>query len=192
MQTLERKTSETQITCKLALYENNGYTINTGLGFLDHMLEAFAKHSQIGLEINAAGDLHIDDHHTVEDVALTLGEAIHLELGNANGIARYGYAYAPMDEALSRAVIDLSGRPASEVHLTLKREKLGDVACENFTHFFRSLAIAIGCSIHIDVLRGENDHHKIESAFKALALALRMAIQKTNSGIPSTKGVLYE
>jgi imidazoleglycerol-phosphate dehydratase len=137
------------------------------------------------------GDLHVDDHHTVEDCALTLGAAINEALADRAGIARFADAYAPMDESLSRAVLDLSGRPAACVNLALTRERLGDVSTENLTHFFVSLSTTLRAAIHLDVLRGENDHHKAEAAFKAFALALRRAVARDGSdAIPSAKGVL--
>ena len=194
--TTERITSETNIQCTVSLDGTGESEISTGLGFLDHMLQSFSKHSRIDIILSVKGDLHIDDHHTVEDTALTLGESLRQALGDGRGIARFGHAYVPMDEALARAAVDLSGRPASVINLDLKREVLGEVACENFTHFFRSLSTALRCALHIDVLRGENDHHRAEAAFKACARALKEAVRRDSSStsqasIPSTKGVIY-
>ncbi|MEC9442311.1 MAG: imidazoleglycerol-phosphate dehydratase HisB [Myxococcota bacterium] len=189
--TIERKTRETEIRVQLDLDGSGSAKISTGLGFLDHMLEALAKHARLDLELACAGDLHIDDHHTVEDCALALGQALDQALGDRSGIARFSHAYAPLDEALARVVIDLSGRPWPEVHIGFTREKIGDVATENLTHFFESLAMTARCALHVDVLRGKNDHHRAEAAFKALALALRQAVARdASAGIPSTKGVL--
>jgi imidazoleglycerol-phosphate dehydratase len=186
-----RETAETRIEGKLVLSGCGRASVSTGLGFLDHMLAALARHGGFELELTCAGDLAVDDHHTVEDVALTLGRAFDEALGARRGIQRFGHAYAPLDEALARAVLDLSGRPCAVVELMLVRERLGDVACENLTHFFQSFAIAARASLHVDVLRGANDHHKAEAAFKALALALRTAITVTGDPrVPSTKEVL--
>ena len=189
--TIARKTRETDIRVILDLDGSGTSKISTGLGFLDHMLEALAKHGRLDLELTCQGDLHIDDHHTVEDCAPALGQALDQALGDRSGITRFAHAYAPLDEALARVVIDLSGRPWPEVHIGFVREKIGDVATENLTHFFESLAITARCALHVDVLRGKNDHHRAEAAFKALALALRQAVARdASAGIPSTKGVL--
>jgi imidazoleglycerol phosphate dehydratase HisB len=187
---IDRTTSETSIHVAVSLDGAGASKLATGIGFLDHMLAALAKHSRIDIELSCAGDLHIDDHHTAEDCALALGAAIDKALGDRSGIRRFGSAYAPLDEALARAVVDLSGRPMPVVSLTLERESLGGIACENLTHFFVSLAMSLRAALHIDVLRGVNDHHKAEAAFKALALALREAVSRDGAGIPSTKGVL--
>ncbi len=189
---LERNTIETRIQCTISLDGSGNYQIDTGLGFLDHMLETLSKHSKIDIEIIARGDTSRDDHHTVEDVAIVLGEAIRQAIGEACGIERFGEATIAMDEALARAVLDISGRPAPVISLDLQREQIGGIACENITHFFRSFATELRCALHIDVLRGDNDHHRIEAAFKALARALRTAVSITGTSIPSTKGVLYE
>ena len=154
------------------------------------MLTALAFHSRMDLKLICDGDLHIDDHHTAEDCALALGTAIDEALGPRTGIKRFGYAYAPLDEALARSVIDLSGRPWPEIHLHLQREMVGTWACENITHFFQSLAMTQRCSLHVDVIRGDNDHHKAEAAFKSLAKALGEAVTKAEGAVPSTKGVL--
>jgi len=188
---LERQTAETQISVRVDLDGVGDSSISTGIGFLDHMLTALSRHGRIDIQLEASGDLEVDDHHTAEDCALALGSAIDLALGERRGIRRFGTAFVPMDEALCRAVIDLSGRPAAVVHLGLRREMLGTIANENLTHFFNSLAMAIRGSLHVDLLRGDNDHHRAEAAFKALALALREAVSRDgNERIPSTKEVL--
>lgn len=189
--TTTRVTGETHVTLTLVLDGTGRAAIRTGLPFYDHMLTALAKHARFDLDIACAGDLHVDDHHTVEDVALTLGEALATALGDRRGVKRFGSAYAPLDEALARAVIDLSGRPWAEVDLGLRREQIGTVACENLGHALRSLAMAARLTLHVDVLKGENDHHRAEAAFKAVALALRQAVALDgHADVPSTKGVL--
>lgn len=174
--------------------KSQNITIDTGIGFLDHMLHALAKHSGWSLSLRTRGDLHIDDHHTAEDTFIALGQALKTALGTISGLARFGYAYCPLDEALSRAVVDLSNRPFSVVDLGLKREKLGDLSCEMIPHCLQSFAQGAGITMHVDCLRGENDHHRAESAFKALAVALRMACSPVvgrEGEVPSTKGVLF-
>ena len=189
--TVSRKTNETDITLTLNLDGSGKADITTGIGFLDHMLGALTKHARFDLTLKCQGDLHIDDHHTAEDCALALGAALDEALGDRAGIGRFGSAYAPLDEALARAVIDLSGRPYAHVALGLRGERLGDLACENIGHVLRSLAIAARATLHVDLLRGENDHHRAEAAFKATALALRQAVAKGGGdNVPSTKGVL--
>lgn len=189
--TIERTTKETRITCTLNLDGSGKSTVNTGLGFFDHMLNAFAKHSRMDLELTCAGDLHCDDHHTVEDCAIVVAEAISAALGDGRGIERFGQSFVPMDETLVRCAIDLCGRPTSIIALGFKREQIGGVATENITHFFRSFANTLRCSLHLDTLRGENDHHKAEAAFKSTARVLRDAITLTAfNDIPSTKGVV--
>lgn len=185
-----RTTKETSIELELNLDGSGLIEIETGIGFLDHMLTALAFHSGLDLTLKCQGDLHVDDHHTAEDCAIALGSAIDGALGRRRGIKRFGYAYAPLDEALARTVIDLSGRPWPEIHLSLEREMVGTWACENITHFFQSLAMTLKCSLHVDVLRGTNDHHRAEAAFKSLAKALREALTRTDGAVPSTKGVL--
>ena len=188
---LSRNTSETRIAIRLDLDGSGRVSVETGIGFLDHMLDALCRHGRLDLSLSAQGDLHIDDHHTVEDCALALGEAVDQALGERRGIRRFGYAYAPMDGSLARAVIDLSGRPAAAIDLGLRREMLGTLATENLTHFFQSFAFAARAAVHIDLLRGDNDHHRAEAAFKAFALALREAVGEDGTAqIPSTKGVL--
>ncbi len=186
-----RKTKETEITVSLDLDGDGAAEVTTGIGFLDHLLTTLAKHARFDLTLSCKGDLHIDDHHTAEDCALALGTALDEALGERVGITRFGSAYAPLDEALARAVIDLSGRPYAYVKLGLKREALGGLACENIGHVLRSLATAARATLHVELLRGENDHHRTEAAFKAVALALRQAVARTGEdGVPSTKGVL--
>jgi imidazoleglycerol-phosphate dehydratase len=188
---LTRNTSETQVECTLVLDGTGQHNIQTGIGYLDHMLSALAKHASFDLTLTCKGDLHIDDHHTAEDCALVLGHAFAQALGNKAGVVRFGHAYAPLDEALARAVVDLSGRPYAHVDLHLVRESLGTLACENITHVWVSFAMAAQCTLHLETLRGSNDHHKAEAAFKAAALALRQACARSgNPSVPSTKGVL--
>jgi imidazoleglycerol-phosphate dehydratase len=188
---ITRKTLETSIALELTLDGEGRAEVRTGLGFLDHMLVALAKHARFDLSLTCEGDLHIDDHHSAEDSALALGQALDKALGERRGIARFGFAYAPLDEALARAVVDLSGRPAAVVELGLEREALGGLSCEMVPHIFASLATAGRMALHVDVLRGANDHHRVEAAFKALALALRHAVRIAGpDAVPSTKGVL--
>jgi imidazoleglycerol phosphate dehydratase HisB len=188
--TVERVTGETRITCTLSLDGTGRSSVKTGLGMLDHLLTALARHARLDLDLSCEGDLWIDDHHTAEDCALVLGQALERALGERRGIRRFGHAWAPLDEALARAVVDLSGRPWPEIHLDLRRERLGDLACENIVHVLQSLAMAARCNLHVDVVRGANDHHKAEAAFKATALALRAAVSRDGDDVPSTKGVL--
>lgn len=188
---IERRTSETEIRLTLALDGTGTTVIDTGLGFLDHMLTALIKHSRLDMELACSGDLHVDDHHTVEDCGIALGQALDRALGDRRGIRRFAHAMAPLDEALARVVVDLSGRPSPHVDLGLVRPKIGDVAAENLGHFFESLAIAGRMALHVDVLKGTNDHHRAEAAFKATALALRDAVALTaHDDVPSTKGLL--
>jgi|TARA_R110000782_G_scaffold20675_10_gene55833 imidazoleglycerol phosphate dehydratase HisB len=188
---ISRATNETRIDVSVNLDGRGEAEVFTGIAFLDHMLGATARHGGLDLGLRCEGDLEVDDHHTAEDCALALGAAIDQALGERRGIARFGYAYAPLDEALARVVIDLSGRPMPVVDLGLHREMLGGIACENLTHVFVSLAMNLRASVHVDVLRGENDHHRAEAAFKALGLAIKAAVARTGSDeVPSTKGVL--
>jgi len=188
---VQRKTLETDITARLVLDGTGTAAVSTGIGFLDHLLTALARHARLDLELTCAGDLHIDDHHSAEDCALALGAALDQALGDRAGIARFGHAYAPLDEALARAVIDLSGRPCSDINLHLWGERLGTLACENVAHVLRSFATTARATVHVDVLKGDNDHHRAEAAFKALALALRQALARDGGrAVPSTKGVL--
>lgn len=188
---VDRATLETRIAVTVNLDGSGQTDIFTGIAFFDHMLNAMARHGRFDLSLRCEGDLDIDDHHTAEDCALALGVAMDKALGERRGIARFGHAYAPLDEALARVVIDLSGRPSPVVDLGLKREMLGGIACENLTHVFVSLAMSLRAAVHVDVLRGDNDHHRAEAAFKALGLALHSAVAVTGPDeVPSTKGVL--
>lgn len=188
--TIQRSTLETKIELSLNIDGTGDVSAKTGLGFLDHMLTALATHARFDLNLGCKGDLEVDDHHTVEDCAIVLGEGFNKALGERRGIRRFSSAYAPLDESLARVVVDISGRPSANVELDLRREMIGDVACENITHFFVSFAMAARLTLHVDVLRGANDHHKAEAAFKALALALREAVVIDGDRVPSTKGVL--
>jgi imidazoleglycerol-phosphate dehydratase len=186
-----RATRETDVRCRVVLDAAGSSRVATGIGFLDHLLATFAQHARIDLELACRGDLFVDDHHTVEDCSLVVGEALDRALGDRRGIARFGSAFAPLDESLARAVVDLSGRPWCEVALGLRRERIGALSCEMIPHAVRSLAFAARATVHLSVLTGANDHHRAESAFKALALAVRRATARDGSaGVPSTKGVL--
>jgi imidazoleglycerol-phosphate dehydratase len=187
-----RKTKETDVSVKLSLDGEGRSCIGTGLPFLDHMLELFAKHGLFDLEVNCRGDLEIDDHHSVEDIAITLGQALTEALGNKAGINRYGEAIVPMDEALCRSVIDLSGRFYLIYEVTTRRQKIGNFSVELAEHFWRSFAETAKFNLHIDCLRGRNTHHILEGTFKATARALRQAVERDPriSGVLSTKGVL--
>ncbi|RLN97549.1 hypothetical protein BBJ28_00015614 [Nothophytophthora sp. Chile5] len=188
---ISRVTKETSISVKLSLDGTGKSKVSSGIGFLDHMLTALSKHSRFDLELECKGDTWIDDHHTTEDCALTLGEAFDQALGDRAGIARFGSACVPLDEALSRAIVDISSRAHSEINLQLVRPMVGELSCEMITHFFESFASAARLTLHVDVLRGRNDHHRAEASFKALAVALRTAVKHdATAGIPSTKGVL--
>ncbi|MEM8886030.1 MAG: imidazoleglycerol-phosphate dehydratase HisB [Planctomycetota bacterium] len=186
----QRHTEETRITLEFEPRGCGERRIDSGIGFLDHMLGTLAFHARFDLALQAEADLHVDDHHAAEDCALALGTALDQSLGDRRAITRFGSAYAPLDEALARAVVDISGRPGACIDLGLTREALGGLACENIPHFFRSFATAARLTLHVDVLRGENDHHRAEAAFKALALALRAALAPQRDGIPSLKGTL--
>jgi imidazoleglycerol-phosphate dehydratase len=186
----QRETKETDISAVVRLDGEGRAEITTGLGFLDHMLTALALHAGLDVTLTCVGDLAVDDHHTVEDCALVLGSTFRAAVGDGSGIRRFGCGFAPLDEALARVVIDISGRPSCCVDLGLVRERLGDVACENLSHFFGSFAAAARVTLHVDVLRGDNDHHRAEAAFKALAIAIREAIAPSGTGVASTKGVL--
>jgi len=188
-----RQTRETSIRVALDLDGTGKATLNTGIGFLDHLLDALARHARFDLSLSCEGDLHVDDHHSAEDSALALGEALDRALGERRGVARFGWALAPLDEALARAVVDLSGRPFADITLDLHRDRqvIGGLACENIPHLLRSLATAARFTLHVDVLKGDNDHHKAEAAFKATALALRQAVARSGfDDVPSTKGTL--
>lgn len=184
-----RTTQETTVNASLLLVPG-AIQIETGIGFLDHLLTLFTFHAGLSLSMQCDGDTEVDDHHSAEDCAIVLGQVIDQALGTRHGIARFGHAYAPMDEALARAVIDLSGRPHASVSLCLRRDAIGSLACENIEHVITSIAMASRSSIHVDVLRGENDHHKAEAAFKAIALAMSQALSVTSERVPSSKGVI--
>lgn len=186
---VQRTTRETDIRLELLLDGSGTCQISTGIGMLDHLLTALATHARFDLTLACTGDLHIDDHHTAEDCAIALGEALQTALGARTGIRRFAHAYAPLDESLARAVVDLATRPHATIDLGLRREMLGTLSCENIPHVLSTLAMHGRFCLHIDVLRGENDHHRAEAAFKALALALREAVAPA-SGPVSTKGVL--
>jgi len=187
--TVDRTTRETTIRCMLDLDGARRVEVDTGIGFLDHLLTALAFHAGWDLELECTGDLEVDDHHTAEDCAIVLGQAVRQAVGDAP-VRRFGHAYAPLDEALARSVVDLSGRPWPEVDLGLEREMLGGLACENVGHVLRTLAIELRAAVHVDVLKGANDHHRAEAAFKATALAMKAALETVGEGVPSTKGML--
>jgi imidazoleglycerol-phosphate dehydratase / histidinol-phosphatase len=187
--TVIRKTSETNIEVTINLDGSGKSMLHTGLGFFDHMLEQIAKHGNMDLSVKVTGDLHIDEHHTIEDVAITLGEAFLKALENKKGIERYGFLL-PMDDCLAQAAIDFGGRPWLVWDATFTREKIGEMPTEMFMHFFKSFSDNAKCNLNIKA-EGENEHHKIEAIFKAFAKAIKMAVSKTNNySIPSTKGVL--
>jgi len=191
--TIHRKTNETEIEITLDLDGTGTYDVSTGIGFLDHMLEQLSRHSLIDLRLKAVGDLHIDQHHTTEDSGIALGTAIAQALGDRRGITRYGHAYAPMDETLTRCAIDISGRPFLVWKTEFSQPKLGELDTELIEHFFHSVAGAAGITLHVETLYGRNNHHIVESAFKAFARALRTAIEidpRKGDAIPSTKGTL--
>ena len=188
-----RQTAETQIRVKLNLDGTGQSSLSTGIGFFDHMLDQIARHGLIDLEIEAKGDLHIDGHHTVEDVGITLGQAVFKAVGDKKGIRRYGHAYVPLDEALSRVVIDFSGRPGLVMHVPFKSGMIGGFDTQLAYEFFQGFANHAFVTLHIDNLRGENAHHQCETIFKAFARALRAALEldpRSAGVIPSTKGSL--
>lgn len=185
---VRRTTKETDIFVKVDLDGKGDYNIKTGIGFFDHMLELFSKHSGIDCNINVDGDLHVDEHHSIEDTGLALGEALLKALGNKRGIERYAF-HLPMDEAKAEVLLDLSGRPYFVYHVEHKREYVGELPTEMLKHFFRSFADGLRCNLHISA-EGENEHHVVEGEFKALARAMKIAIRKTSNDLPSTKGVL--
>ena len=189
---VERNTNETRIKVSVNLDGSGKFTSKSGLPFLEHMLEQVARHGLIDMDIVAEGDLHIDAHHTVEDLGITLGQAVEKAL-NKTGIRRYGHAYVPLDEALSRVVIDFSGRPGLEFHVPFKRGSVGDFDVDLFHEFFQGFVNHAMVTLHIDTLRGENAHHQIETVFKAFGRAVRMAIEpdpRMQGTVPSTKGTL--
>jgi imidazoleglycerol-phosphate dehydratase len=188
-----RNTSETQIQIALNLDGTGKAELASGVPFLDHMLDQIARHGMIDLKVVAKGDTHIDDHHTVEDVGITLGQAIAKAVGDKAGITRYGHAYVPLDETLSRVVIDFSGRPGLEFHVPFTRARVGDFDVDLSIEFFRGFVNHAGVTLHIDNLRGINAHHQIETVFKAFGRALRMALTpdpRAAGQVPSTKGSL--
>jgi imidazoleglycerol-phosphate dehydratase len=189
---ISRKTKETEIAVRCYLDGTGRAEIETGIGFLDHMLDSLARHSSIDLNIKANGDLHVDDHHTVEDVGLCLGEAIRKALGDKKGIKRFGWALCPMDEALARTAIDLSGRPYFVFTSVLELENVENLQGESLPEFFRAVANSGKMNLHLDLIRGENTHHAIEVLFKSYAKALEQAIavNPNQKLVPSTKGVL--
>ena len=189
--TVERATSETRVTLTIDLDGTGRSNIDTGVGFFDHMLNAFAHHGSFDLDVSAKGDLEIDDHHTVEDTALALGEAISKALGDRAGITRFGDAVVPMDEARASVALDISGRPYAVLDLQLRTERVGELTTQNIPHLLEALTRTAGLTLHITSV-GSNDHHVAEAAFKALGRALRAAvtIDPRRNGIPSTKGIL--
>lgn len=191
--TIERTTLETQIRLSLDLDGSGESSLASGIGFFDHMLEQIARHGLIDLTVEASGDRHVDDHHTVEDIGITLGQALAQAIGDKQGIQRYGYAYVPLDEALSRVVVDFSGRPGLEYHVQFPRERIGQFDVDLIQEFFQGLVNHARLTLHIDNLRGHNAHHIAETVFKAYGRALRMAVEsdpRRAGHIPSTKGVL--
>ena len=190
---VSRDTLETQISVELNLDGSGNAQFDTGVPFLDHMMDQIARHGMIDLRVVAKGDLHIDAHHTVEHIGITLGQALAAAVGDKKGLARYGHAYVPLDEALSRAVIDLSGRPGLELHCRFTRSHVGTFDVDLFGEFFRGFVNHAGVTLHLDNLRGDNAHHQAETLFKAFGRALRMAVARDErmAGItPSTKGTL--
>jgi imidazoleglycerol-phosphate dehydratase len=188
-----RNTAETQIRVALNLDGNGAATLATGIGFFDHMLDQIARHGLIDLDIDAKGDLHIDGHHTVEDVGITFGQAMARAVGDKRGLRRYGHAYVPLDEALSRVVIDFSGRPGLHMRVAFKSGMVGTLDTQLVYEFFQGFANHAGVTLHIDNLHGDNAHHQCETIFKAFARALRMAVEvdpRSAGSIPSTKGSL--
>ncbi len=189
---VQRNTKETQIRVRLNLDGTGKAVLKTGIPFLEHMLDQVARHGMVDLDVDAQGDLHIDGHHTVEDIGITLGQALAKALGDKAGIARYGHAYVPLDEALSRAVIDLSGRPGLLYHVPFTRSMIGAFDVDLVHEFFQGFVNHALATLHLDNLRGDNAHHQAETVFKAFARALRMAVapDARTRGIPSTKGTL--
>ena len=191
--TVSRDTLETQITVSVCLDGTGKAEFDTGLPFFEHMLDQIARHGVVDLNIKANGDLHIDAHHTVEDIGITLGQALAKAVGDRRGILRYGHAYVPLDEALSRVVVDFSGRPSLHYDVPFTRASVGDFDVDLFAEFFHGLVNHAHLTLHIDNLKGENSHHQAETVFKAFGRALRMAVsadERAPSAMPSTKGVL--
>ena len=188
-----RETLETRISVTLDLDGSGNSTLRMGIPFLEHMLQQVARHGMLDLEIRAEGDLHIDAHHTVEDVGITLGQAVVQALGDKKGLTRYGHAYVPLDESLSRVVVDFSGRPGLEYHVEFPRARIGEFDVDLFQEFFQGFVNAAGVTLHIDNLRGRNAHHVAETVFKAFGRAVRMAVApdpRAKDVVPSTKGKL--
>jgi imidazoleglycerol-phosphate dehydratase len=191
--TVERRTKETAITASVALDGTGVYEVSTGIGFLDHMIEQLARHSLIDIALKAKGDLHIDHHHTTEDSGIALGQAVARALGDRAGIARYGFAYLPMDDTLTRVAIDVSGRPYLVWKVAFTRSRIGEMDTELFREWFQAFAQAAGITLHVETLYGENSHHIAETCYKALARALRQAVaidERQEGRVPSTKGQL--
>ncbi|WP_417449173.1 imidazoleglycerol-phosphate dehydratase HisB [Kordiimonas sp.] len=189
----ERKTKETEISVTVNLDGTGTYDVHTGIGFLDHMIEQLSRHSLMDITLRAKGDLHIDGHHTTEDCGIVIGTAVKKALGDMKGITRYASAYIPMDETLTRAAIDISGRPFIVWKVDFSRDKIGEMDTELFEEFFRAFAFAAGVTLHVENLYGVNNHHIIESSFKAVARALRVATEvdpRKADAVPSTKGTL--
>ena len=187
---VERKTHETNISVEINLDGDGLCDIDTGIGFLNHMLTLIAFHGKFDLFIKCSGDLYVDDHHTVEDVGLAFGEAFNKAVGDKKGIRRYSSLFIPMDESLCRIALDISNRPCLVFDIDFERERLGTMDTQNFKEFFKSFVYKAGITLHIKVLYGENDHHKIEAVFKAFSRALKESIDKISNSIPSSKGVL--
>ncbi len=190
---IHRNTAETQIDVTVNLDGTGLYTVSTGIGFLDHMIEQLSRHSLIDMTVRTVGDLHVDQHHTTEDTAIAIGEAVAKALGDKRGISRYGGVYSPMDETLTRVALDISGRPWLVCKLPFTVQKIGEWDTEMVEHFFHSFSQAAGITLHIENLYGSNNHHIVESAFKGLARALRQAVEidpRKADAIPSTKGML--
>lgn len=190
---IARKTHETDISVAVDLDGTGAYDVATGIGFLDHMIEQFSRHSLIDISCRIDGDLHVDQHHTTEDSAIAIGQAIAEALGDKAGIGRYGHAYSPMDETLSRVALDISGRPYFVWKAGFTQEKLGELDTELVEHWFHSIAQAVGITLHIELLYGQNNHHICESIFKGFARAMRSAVERDprkGTAIPSTKGQL--
>ena len=191
--TVTRKTKETEVQVRLNIDGTGAYDVSTGIGFLDHMLEQLSRHSLIDLYVRAEGDLHIDFHHTTEDTGIAIGQALDKALGERRGITRYGAAYIPMDETLSRVALDISARPYLIWRVQFSRPKLGEMDTELFKEWFQAFAQAAGITLHVETLYGENNHHIVESCFKGLARALRAATAidaRAAGAVPSTKGTL--
>jgi imidazoleglycerol-phosphate dehydratase len=190
---IARKTQETNIAVEVNLDGTGTYEVSTGIGFLDHMIEQFSRHSLIDIKCAISGDLHVDQHHTTEDSAIAIGQAIVEALGDKGGIGRYGSAYSPMDETLARVALDISGRPYLVWKAAFTQPRLGEMDSELFEHWFHSIAHAVGITLHVELLYGQNNHHIVEAIYKGFARAMRQAVEldpHKGGAIPSTKGVL--